>query len=47
MNRKRLSIVGSWTFGKNSQADCARFVSGRKLDVDELFTHARLIEQIE
>lgn len=40
MNRKQLSIYGSWTFSKNGQAACARFVAERKIDVDSLFTHS-------
>ncbi len=40
MNRKQLSVFGSWTFSKNGQADCARFVTSRRIDVDSLFTHA-------
>ena len=26
MNRKQLTVMGSWTFSKNGQADCARFI---------------------
>ncbi|TPG49584.1 iditol 2-dehydrogenase [Roseomonas nepalensis] len=37
MNRKQLSIFGSWTFSRNGQADCARFVAERGLDLDSLF----------
>ena len=37
--RKQLTIIGSWTFSKNGQADCARFVADRKIAVDHLFTH--------
>ncbi|MDF2687358.1 MAG: oxidoreductase [Microvirga sp.] len=44
MNRKQLSIYGSWTFSKNGQAECARFVSERKIDVDSLFTHSWALE---
>ena len=47
MNRKQLSVFGSWTFSKNGQADCARFVSERKLDVDGLFTHSWPLESAE
>src|SRR5438270_1571655 len=31
--RKQLTIIGSWTFSKNGQADCARFVADRKIAV--------------
>ena len=40
MLRKQLTIYGSWTFSKTGQADCARFVADRKVDVDALFTHS-------
>jgi threonine dehydrogenase-like Zn-dependent dehydrogenase len=39
MLRKQLTIIGSWTFSTVIQADCARFVADRKIDVDHLFTH--------
>ncbi|MDN5843819.1 MAG: zinc-binding dehydrogenase, partial [Alcaligenaceae bacterium] len=45
MNRKQLSIYGSWTFSKSGQADCARFISERKIDVDSLFTHSWPLEE--
>jgi L-iditol 2-dehydrogenase len=47
MNRKQLSIYGSWTFSKSGQEDCARFVSERKIDVDSLFTHSWTLEDAE
>jgi len=37
--RKQLTIVASWTFSSIGQAECARFVTERKIDVDRLFTH--------
>lgn len=45
--RKQLSLFGSWTFSKNGQADCARFVSERRVDVDGLFTHSWLLEEAD
>jgi len=39
MLRKQLTIIGSWTFSWQCQADCARFVVERKVDVEKLFTH--------
>lgn len=39
MLRKQLTLIGSWTFNKQGQADCARFVRDRGVDVDALFTH--------
>ena len=40
-------MVGSWTFSKNGQAECARFVAERKIDVDGLFTHEFTLDQAE
>lgn len=45
MNRKQLTVMGSWTFSKNGQADCARFVVSRRIDVDSLFTHSWPLEE--
>ena len=36
--RKQLTIIASWTFSAFGQADCARFVAERGIDVDHLFT---------
>jgi L-iditol 2-dehydrogenase len=40
-------VFGHWTFSKNGQADCARFVSDRKIDVDQLFTHRWTLNQAD
>lgn len=37
--RRQLTIFGSWTFSKNGQAECARYIAERKIDVGSLFTH--------
>jgi threonine dehydrogenase-like Zn-dependent dehydrogenase len=47
MLRKQLTIIGSWTFSWQGQADCARFVLERKVDVDRLFTHQWKLDQAE
>ena len=36
--RKQLTIIASWTFSAFGQADCARYVAERGIDVDHLFT---------
>jgi len=36
--RKQLTIIASWTFSSVGQAECARFVADRKIDVDKLFS---------
>ncbi|QQS11523.1 MAG: zinc-binding dehydrogenase [Rhodospirillales bacterium] len=43
--RRQISIVGSWTFSTVGQADCARFVEERRIDVDHLFTHRWRLDQ--
>lgn len=45
--RKQLTIIGSWTFSSIGQADCARFVTDRKIDVDRLFTDRWSLGQAE
>jgi threonine dehydrogenase-like Zn-dependent dehydrogenase len=47
MLRKQLTIIGSWTFSKVGQADCARFVADRGIKVDDLFTHYWKLGQAE
>ena len=47
MLRKQLTIIGSWTFSWQGQADCARFVVERKVDVERLFTHRWQLDQAE
>ena len=42
---RQIMLVGHWTFSKVGQADCARFGSDRKIDVDSLFTHKWALEQ--
>ena len=37
--RRQVTLVGSWTFSKQGQAECAEFVAERKVDVERLFTH--------
>jgi threonine dehydrogenase-like Zn-dependent dehydrogenase len=47
MLRKQLTVIGSWTFSTIGQADCARFVTDRKIDVDALFTHRWTLDQAD
>ena len=44
---RQITLVGNWTFSKVGQADCVRFVSDCKIDVDSLFTHKLALEQAE
>jgi threonine dehydrogenase-like Zn-dependent dehydrogenase len=45
--RRQVTLVGSWTFSKQGQAECAEFVADRKLDVEKLFTHRWKLGQAE
>ncbi len=45
--RRQVKLVGSWTFSKNGQADCAEFIADRKINVDALFTHEFTLDQAE
>ncbi|WP_026264860.1 zinc-dependent alcohol dehydrogenase family protein [Arthrobacter sp. 135MFCol5.1] len=43
----RKTVVGSLTFSKNQQEDCARFVAERGLDVESLFTNEFRLAEAE
>jgi threonine dehydrogenase-like Zn-dependent dehydrogenase len=45
--RRQVTLVGSWTFSKQGQAECAEFVADRNVDVDKLFTHRWKLAQAE
>ena len=45
--RRQVTLVGSWTFSKQGQAECAEFIADRKVDVERLFTHRWPLEQAE
>jgi threonine dehydrogenase-like Zn-dependent dehydrogenase len=45
--RRQVTLVGSWTFSKQGQAECAEFVADRRVDVEKLFTHRWALEQAE
>ena len=47
MIRRQVTLIGSWTFSTAGQADCARFIAERKVDVDQLFTHTWRLDQAE
>jgi hypothetical protein len=36
--RRQITVLGSYTFSKNGQADCATFLVDHRIDVDGLFT---------
>jgi threonine dehydrogenase-like Zn-dependent dehydrogenase len=45
MLRRQVTIIGSWTFSTVGQAECARYVADRGIDVDQLFTDRWKLEQ--
>ena len=45
--QRQLTLVGHQTFSKNGQADCARFIVERRIDIDSLFTHKWRLDQAE
>jgi threonine dehydrogenase-like Zn-dependent dehydrogenase len=45
--RRQVTLIGSWTFSTHGQADCARFIAERHLDVDQLFTHRWSLNQAD
>jgi threonine dehydrogenase-like Zn-dependent dehydrogenase len=45
MIRKQLTVIGSWTFSSVIQAECARFIVDRGIDVERLFTHRYALDQ--
>jgi len=47
MLRRQVTLIGSWTFSTVGQAECARFVADRKVDVDALFTQRWRLDQAE
>ncbi len=45
--RRQLTVVGSWTFSTIGQAECARFIAERGIDVDALFTDTWTLDEAE
>jgi threonine dehydrogenase-like Zn-dependent dehydrogenase len=37
--RRQIAMYGSWTFSKNGQDDCARFIAEHNVPIDKLITH--------
>lgn len=44
---QQVTVIGHWTFSKVWQAESARFIADRDIDVDKLFTHRWRIDQAE
>jgi D-arabinose 1-dehydrogenase-like Zn-dependent alcohol dehydrogenase len=45
--RRQITLVGSWTFSTQGQAECAQFVADHNVEVDKLFTHRWRLDQAE
>jgi threonine dehydrogenase-like Zn-dependent dehydrogenase len=45
--RRQITLVGSWTFSKQGQAECAEFVADHGIEVEKLFTHHWTLDQAE
>src|SRR5262245_32017941 len=45
--RRQSTLVGSWTFSTQGQADCAEFVADHNIAVEKLFTHRWRLDQAE
>jgi len=45
--RRQVTLVGSWTFSRQGQAECAEFVADQKIEVDRLFTHRWTLDQAD
>jgi len=45
--RRQITLVGSWTFSKQGQAECAEFVADQGIEVDKLFTHHWTLDQAD
>ena len=45
--RRQVTLMGSWTFSTVGQADCARYIADRGIDIDRLFTHRWKLDQAE
>jgi D-arabinose 1-dehydrogenase-like Zn-dependent alcohol dehydrogenase len=45
--RRQITLIGSWTFSRQGQAECAEFVVDHNVAVDKLFTHRWRLDQAE
>jgi threonine dehydrogenase-like Zn-dependent dehydrogenase len=47
LTHRQKTVLGHWTFSKNGQVDCARFIADRKIAVDSIFTDEWTLEQAD
>ena len=45
--RRQITLFGHWTFSRDGQAECARFIAERGIAVDRLFTDHWRLEQAD
>jgi threonine dehydrogenase-like Zn-dependent dehydrogenase len=45
MIRRQMTIIASWTFSTVGQADCAKFIAERGIDVDRIYTGCWSLDQ--
>jgi threonine dehydrogenase-like Zn-dependent dehydrogenase len=45
MIRRQMTIIASWTFSTVGQADCAKFIAERGIDVDRIYTGRWSLDQ--
>jgi threonine dehydrogenase-like Zn-dependent dehydrogenase len=43
--RRQVTLIGSWTFSSVGQAECARYVADRGIELDRLFTHRWTLDE--
>jgi threonine dehydrogenase-like Zn-dependent dehydrogenase len=43
--RRQITLVGSWTFSRQGQAECAEFIADHNIAVERLFTHRWPLDQ--
>lgn len=47
MIRRQITLHASWTFSSIGQAECARFIAEKGIDLDAIFTHRFTLDQAE
>lgn len=45
--RRQITVIGHWTFSTVGQAECAKYIADRGIDVDRLFTERWTLEQAD
>jgi len=45
--RRQVTLIGSWTFSAMGMLECARFIAGKRIDLERIFTHRWRLEQCD